>query len=63
MTITRLETLIIPNTLKGRQFADQHESWLKANRCFIRREEGTVSIAIYAKYPIEIKDVGEEQDT
>ena len=62
MTITRLETSIIPNTLKGRQFADQYESWLKANGCFIRREEDTISITIYAKYPFEIKEVGEEQE-
>lgn len=60
MTITRIETDIIPNTLEGKAFAKDYIQRLKRQGVFIHSREDTQHISILAEYHLELKAETEE---
>jgi hypothetical protein len=54
MTIYRIETTIIPQTIAGRKFADEYEERLRNQGAFDSRNEGTVTIDITASYQFNL---------
>ena len=56
MNITRYEKTIIPQTMFGRDFADEYEKRLREQYAFIGRSEDTQAIVIEAKYQFDIKE-------
>lgn len=59
MTVHRLMTDIIPQTLEGQQFADLYENKLKDTNAFVDRRDSTQNIQITAEYYF---DVSEEEE-
>lgn len=55
MTITRIETTIIPHTVEGKKFAEEYAKRLKKQNCLCGYEEDTVYISITAKYILNLK--------
>ena len=60
MTIYRIETTIIPQTIAGRKFADEYEERLRNQGAFKSRIDGTNKINITASYQFNLKE-GEEE--
>lgn len=56
MTIYRIETTIIPQTIAGRKFADEYEERLRNQGAFDSRNEGTATIDITASYQFNLKE-------
>ena len=61
MTIYRIETTIIPQTIAGRKFADEYEERLRNQGAFDSRNEGTTKINIMARYQFNLKEDEEER--
>lgn len=60
MTITRIETDIIPNTLEGKAFAEEYIEKLKSQGAFRKCLEDTNFISVTAEYHLELKTESEE---
>ena len=56
MTIYRIETTIIPQTIEGRKFADEYEERLRNQGAFYARNEDTETIDITARYQFNLKE-------
>ena len=56
MTLTRYETLVIPNTEEGQKFAKTYEELLKRSGIFDGRSEDTQRIKLSSYHVFENKD-------
>lgn len=56
MTIYRIETTIIPQTIAGRKFADEYEERLRNQGAFYARNEDAETIDITARYQFNLKE-------
>ena len=56
MTIYRIETTIIPQTIEGRKFAAEYEERLRNQGAFYARNEDTETIDITARYQFNLKE-------
>ena len=54
MTIYRIETTIIPQTISGRKFAAEYEERLRNQGAFYARNEDTTTINITARYQFNL---------
>lgn len=61
MTIYRIETTIIPQTIAGRKFADEYEERLRNQGAFYARNEDAETIDITARYQFNLKEDEEER--
>lgn len=61
MTIYRIETTIIPQTIAGRKFADEYEERLRNQGAFYARNEDAENIDITARYQFNLIEESEEQ--
>lgn len=57
MLINRKEETAIPQTIEGRNFADEYEKQLRDRGAFRDRKESTTFIIIYAEYYFRIEEV------
>ena len=55
MTITRIETDIIPNTIEGKAFINEYKEKLKEQGALRKYEENTNFLCITAEYHLELK--------
>ena len=62
MTITRIESTLIPNTLEGKAFAKEYQDRLKQQGAFRKWQEDSTSIIITAEYHLDLKAETEAQD-
>lgn len=56
MTIYRIETTIIQQTIEGRKFADEYEERLRNQGAFYARNEDAETIDITARYQFNLKE-------
>ena len=61
MTIYRIETTIIPQTIAGRKFADEYEERLRKQGAFYAKNEDAETIDITARYQFNLKEDEEER--
>ena len=62
MTIYRIETTIIPQTISGRKFADEYEERLRNQGAFKSRIDGTKTINITANYQFNLIEESEDKE-
>ena len=60
MTIYRIETTIIPQTIEGRKFAAEYEERLRNQGAFYARNDDTETIDITARYQFNLKEESED---
>ena len=60
MSITRIESTLIPNTLDGKAFAKEYQERLKQQGAFRKWQEDSTSIIITAEYYFEVMAGTEE---
>ena len=60
MLITKTETYTIPQSVDGKELANEIIELLKAKGGFEGMTESTITIIIYAKFNMEIEKVGDE---
>jgi len=56
MTIYRIETTIIPQTIEGRKFADEYEERLRNQGAFYAKNKDAETIDITARYQFNLKE-------
>ena len=56
MTLTRYETLVVPNTEEGKKFAKTYEKLLKRSGIFDGRSEDTQRIKLNSYHVFDVKE-------